>query len=82
MHQVSKISFKTKRGGLDLKHESSWEAENFKVDSIVKVIEQPKDVRIQNMNTEGKHAQCIKTICNFILNGEKDIETWFIVGLS
>jgi hypothetical protein len=34
------------------------------------------------MNIEGKHAQRLKTICNFTLNGKKDIETWFIVGLS
>jgi hypothetical protein len=33
------------------------------------------------MNIEGKHAQHIKTIFNFTLNGEKDIETWLIVGL-
>lgn len=33
------------------------------------------------MNIGGKHAQRIKTIYNFTLNGEKNIETWVIVGL-
>jgi hypothetical protein len=33
------------------------------------------------MNIEGKHAQRIITICNFTLYGEKQIETWLIMGL-
>jgi len=51
-----------------------------KVDSITRLIEHSRDVRIQNMHIKGKHAQHIKTIFNFILN-EKKIETWFIMGL-
>ncbi len=53
-----------------------------KVNSIIRMIEHSRDVRFWNMNIEGKHAQRLKTICNFTLNGKKDIETWFIVGLS
>jgi hypothetical protein len=53
-----------------------------KVDSITRTIGHSRDVGIWNMNTKGKHTQCIKTICNFTLNGKKNIETWFIVGLS